>query len=129
MPDTNASFSPSRSERLQSQIDKLETLSHPQLDFSKLADFDVETEQLLSQTFGETDRKLETYKYATMGEAASLVNLPEAAQEASDQDTPQKAIQQRRQVLEGCLSELREVEDKETEALAGEDHEDPPGMS
>ena len=129
MPDTNASFSPSRSERLQSQIDKLETLSHPQLDFSKLADFDVETEQLLSQTFGETDRKLETYKYATMGEAASLVNLPEAAQEASDQDTPQKAIQQRRQVFEGCLSELREVEDKETEALAGEDHEDPPGMS
>lgn len=128
MPNTNASFSPSRSEQLQAQIDKLEALSQPQLDFNKLAAFDAETEQLLSQTFGASNKMLETYKYATMAEAETMVNLPEEAQEAPSQDLPQKAIQQRRQVLEGCLSEVKGVDNKEAEALTGEDHEDPPMM-
>jgi hypothetical protein len=72
---------------------------------------------------------LEAYRYATMAEAESVVNLPESAQEEAAQDLPKKAIQQRRQVLEGCRSEFEEVEVKEAQALAGEDHEDPPGMS
>ena len=64
--------------------------------------------------------------YATLAEAETLVNLPESAQEQSAQDLPKKAIQQRRQVLEGIISELHDVEGNETAALTGEDHEDPP---
>ena len=82
MPQTNASFSPmSRSEQLQAQIDKLEALGHQPIDARALADFDAETEQLLSRTFGVTNTRTETYKYATLAEAETMVNLPEEAQE------------------------------------------------
>jgi hypothetical protein len=52
--------------------------------------------------------------------------MPESAQEQSAQDLPKKALQQRRQVLEGIMSEFQDVEGKENEVLTGEDHEDPP---
>ena len=124
MPDTNSSFSPvTRAERFQSQMEKLEALSHGKMDVRTLAEFDAETEQLLTSTFGAINERIETYKYATMAEAESIVNLPESAQEVSAQDLPKKAIQQRRQVLEGCLSELQEAEVKEADVLTGEDHE------
>ena len=129
MPNTNSSFSPtSRSEKFQTLIDKLEVLGHQQINDRALAEFDAETEQLLSDTFGSESNRTETYKYATMAEAATMVNMPEEAQEASAQDLPRKALQQRRQLLEGCLSELREAESQEAEVLTGEDHEDPPMM-
>ncbi|MGQ0810802.1 MAG: hypothetical protein ACT4OO_06205 [Nitrospiraceae bacterium] len=130
MPNTNASFSPvSRSDQFQALIEKLEAISHRTAPADALAEFDTEAEELLTSTFGAANRQIETYKYATLAEAATLVNLPEAAQEASAQDLPKKAIQQRRQVLEGCLTELQESEAKEVEVLTGEDHEDPPGLS
>jgi hypothetical protein len=130
MPNTNASFSPlTRSQQFQTQIDKLEAMSRNPISPRELADFDTETEQLLLSTFGPETNRVETYKYATMAEAETLVNLPESAQEAPAQDLPKKALQQRRQVLEGCVSELREAEAKEAEVLSGEDHEDPPMMS
>jgi hypothetical protein len=47
------------------------------------------------------------------------VNLPESAQEESVQDLPRKAIQQRRQVLEGCLAELRSAKETEAAGLKG----------
>jgi len=129
MPNTNASFSPmTRSMRLQAQLEKLDGLS-PQAESRALAEFDTETEQLLSELFGATSQRLQTYKYATTAEAATMVNMPEPAQEGPSRDFPKKALQQRRQVLLGCLSEIQDAEAKEAEVLAGEDHEDPPGMS
>jgi hypothetical protein len=129
MPNTNSSFSPeSRTDKIQAQIDKLETFGHQQIDTRALAQFDAETEQLLSNTFGPESNRTETYKYATLAEAETMVNMPEEAQESPAQDLPKKALQQRRQVLEGCLSELRDAESKEAEVLTGEDHEDPPMM-
>ncbi|MCA9476987.1 MAG: hypothetical protein KC563_14450, partial [Nitrospira sp.] len=68
--------------------------------------YDTEVENLLAQTFGATHSYIETYKYATLGEAEALVNMPEAGQEAPSQDLPQKAIQQRRQLLQAILGEL-----------------------
>ena len=130
MPDLNPSFSSvSRSDLFQAQIDKLEALGHRPLNADVLNDFDAETEQLLTDTFGGSNRMVETYKYAAMGEAETMVNLPESAQEEVSQDVPKKALQQRRQVLEGCLSELHDAETREEKALAGEDREDPPMMS
>ena len=70
--------------------------------------------------------KLGGYKYASVGEAEAIVNLPESAQEPMAKDIPKTAIQQRRQVLLGILTEMEGLEDKEEEVLAGEDHEDPP---
>jgi hypothetical protein len=130
MPHTNASFSPmTRSKQLQMQIAKLETLGHQPIDACALAEFDVETEQLLSRTLGVKSTPLETYKYATLAKAETMVNLPAEAQEPLAQDLPKKALQQRRQVLEGCVSEMQAAESEEAEVLTGEDHEDPPSMS
>ncbi|WP_447985142.1 hypothetical protein [Nitrospira sp. Nam74] len=127
MPNTNSSFSPiTRITQLNAQLERLEALGHRQANEQELAQFDDEIEELLGRHFGPADARVEAYKYATLAEAETLVNLPESAQEQSAQDLPKKAIQQRRQVLEGILSELQEAEGKETVALTGEDHEDPP---
>jgi hypothetical protein len=130
MPNENASFAPEmRSDRIKAQIDKLEALCHHPEAAAALADFDEETEEILAVVFGAGSRRIETYKYATVGDAEMMVNMPEEAQEPFAQDVPLKAIQQRRQALQACLSDLEGSEDKEVEALAGEDHEDPPMMS
>ncbi|NUQ79634.1 MAG: hypothetical protein HUU21_39515 [Polyangiaceae bacterium] len=64
-----------------------------------------------------------------MGEAEAIVNLPESAQEPQTRDVPKKGLQQRRQLLLGILTDIEELEASEAEVLAGEDREDPPGMS
>jgi len=129
MANTNSSFGPvTRSDRFRSQMRKLESLARSS-DTRLLAQFDTETETLLIETFGTASENLEAYKYAIVGEAETMINLPESAQEAAAQDVPKKAIQQRRQVLEGCLTALKEAEAKEEQVLTGEDHEDPPVMS
>lgn len=127
MPNTNSSFAPlTRATQFQALIKKLEALGKRQADDKELAKFDEETEELLVRNFGESDARIEAYKYASLGEAETLVNLPESAQEQTAQDIPKKAIQQRRQVLEGVISELQSADKTEEKALTGEDHEDPP---
>ena len=86
----------------------------------------METEQILSDLYGKGHKYVESYKYASVGETEAMVNLPESAQEPMAKDIPKTAIQQRRQVLLGILTEMEGLEDKEEEVLAGEDHEDPP---
>ena len=73
---------------------------------SSVAEFDQTAERLISQVFGESSDLLEAYEYAQLGEAASLVNLPEEAQEPGAQDTDRESLQQRKRVLESCISEL-----------------------
>lgn len=130
MANLNPSFSPEkRSDHFRARIQKLEELGHSQADAKAWEKYDSETEKLLAQTFGATHSYMESYKYATLGEAEALVNMPESAQEALSQDLPQKAIQQRRQLLHAIVTELENLEKVEEEALAGEDHEDPPSMT
>jgi hypothetical protein len=116
-------------QQFEERIKILNGLGTGQSDPSTLADFDAETEQLIRSAYGKANDRLEAYRYATTAEAESVVNLPESAQEELAQDLPKKAIQQRRQVLEVCLSELRDEETREAAALTGEDREDPPMMS
>src|SRR5437588_11658772 len=108
-PEPNAHL-----QALQTQIQKLEVLSHRPLDSAVLARFDDETENLIKSLLGPLHPQMEAYKYAKLAEAAEMGNLPESAQEESAQDLPSKAIQPRRQVLEGCLAELHST--KETAA-------------
>lgn len=130
MPNTNASFTPeTRSHRIKVQLEKLEQLGHQSFPTPSVNSFDAETEDLLGSLYGKTHKYVEEYKYASLGEAEAIVNLPESAQEPQTRDIPKKALQQRRQILLGILSELESMEGKEEKALTGEDHEDPPGMS
>ena len=86
------------------QLKKLEALRHA-VDSSALEEFDEETEQLILQRFGEATNHLEAYELAMMGEAETIVNMPQSAQEDATQDLFHMSIEQRRQVLEGCLAD------------------------
>lgn len=118
-----------RSDTLKLQIEKLEGLAHHTVVNPTFEQFDTETEDLLSNIYGVNHRYVEAYKYATVGEAEALVNLPESAQEPLTRDIPKKGLQQRRQALQSILTELQELEAQEAEVLMGEDREDPPGPS
>ena len=127
MPNTNASFTPeSRSIRIKHQLDILTGMAPDPGVNPNFEQFDLETEQMLSELYGKGHKYVESYKYASVGEAEAMVNLPESAQEPMAKDIPKTAIQQRRQVLLGILSEMESLEGKEEEVLTGEDHEDPP---
>lgn len=127
MPNTNASFAPlSRTYRLEQQIQKLEVLMQEGAVSEALRTFDADTEQLLLNLNCQNGTWLESYKYATLGEAEAIVNLPESAQQAGVRDRFKKSLQQRRQVLLGCVGYLVEAEALENEVLRGEDREDPP---
>lgn len=127
MPNTNASFTPeSRSIRIKHQLDILTGMAPDPGVNPNFEQFDLETEQILSELYEKGHKYVESYKYASVGEAEAMVNLPESAQEPMAKDIPKTAIQQRRQVLLGILSEMESLEGKEEEVLTGEDHEDPP---
>ncbi len=73
---------------------------------SILEGFDLETERMISEVFGETSEMLEAYEHAQLGEAASLVNWPEEAQEGGAQGSDQESLHLRRRVMESCIAEL-----------------------
>ena len=108
MSNSNASFSPlQHAEQFRAQLEKLEKLGHAQVGSTNdWMEFDEETEKLLRQTFGDTHEYVEAYAMATLAEAEALVNMQESAQEPISQDLPQKAFQQRRQLLHVVLAEL-----------------------
>ena len=129
MPNTNASFSSfSRMDYVKQQLEKLEELSKAPVNIQELDQFDKETEQIIQRIDGGVD-KMAAYNLASRGEGEVLLNLPESAQEPTSRDWLQKSIQQRRQLLLGLLSEMEGLEKTEAEALTGEDHEDPPGLT
>jgi CBS domain-containing protein len=89
-----------------------------------LEEFDQAAERLISRLFGGSSEMLETYQYAKTGEASGLVNLPEEAQESGAHDTYRVSLQQRKSVLESCITELDNLRStsskrQESGALAG----------
>jgi hypothetical protein len=130
MAEVNSMYhAQSRSDTLKSQIDKLKSQAHHTAVNPTFDQFDAETEDILINIYGANHQYVESYKYATVGEAEALVNLPESAQEPLTRDIPKKGLQQRRQVLQSILTELQALEMQETDLLTGEDREDPPGPS
>ncbi|HMS82752.1 MAG TPA: hypothetical protein PKD12_03775 [Nitrospira sp.] len=132
MPNTNASFTPyTRSDALKEQLARLELLSsqdYTNANERDLMAFDIQTQSVLGRLYGEGHQYLELYKYATLGEAEALVNLPEAAQELPPTDSAKTRFQQRRQALHAMLTEMETLEAKEASVLTGEDREDPPSL-
>ena len=96
-------------ERLRQQLAKFQPLLSRRSTAGSLEEFDLATERLLGRVFGEASELLEAYEYAKLGEAASLVNLPEEAQESGAHDIPREALHQRKRVLESCISELEAI--------------------
>ena len=130
MTDVNSMYhAQSRSDALKSQIGKLESLAHHTAVNPAFDQFDADTEDILIKIYGANHQYVESYKYATVGEAEALVNLPESAQEPLARDIPKKGLQQRRQALQSVLTELQALEAQEADVLTGEDREDPPGPS
>lgn len=93
-------------ERLRQQLTRLKPFLTKRGRNLSWEEFDQETERLLSEIFGPASDMLETYKYAELGEAASLINLPEEAQEPGAQDVDRETLQQRKCVLDSCIAEL-----------------------
>lgn len=93
-------------ERLREQLARFKLFLSKAPSVTSLAEFDAATERLISQVFGESSQMLEAYEYAQLGEASSIVNLPEEAQEHGAQDLDRESLQQRKRVLESCISEL-----------------------
>ncbi|MBX3300689.1 MAG: hypothetical protein KF693_00580 [Nitrospira sp.] len=129
MPNTNASFAPfTRSDAIKNQLDILASMDNQDLSQRELESFDAQTQAVLARLYGEAHQYLEIFKYATLGEAEALVNLPESAQEPQSTDRFKTGLQQRRQALLGMLLEMQALEAQETKVLAGEDREDPPSV-
>lgn len=126
---TEANSTQSRSDGLKAQIEKLEGLAHHSVVNPTFDQFDADTEDMLIKIYGANHQYVESYKYATVGEAEAMVNLPQSAQEPTSRDIPKKGLQQRRQVLQSILTDLEPLEAQETDSLTGEDREDPPGPS
>lgn len=93
-------------DRLRDRLARLEPFMVSTTGAVELEDFDTETERVIAEAFGSTSDKLETYYYAQLGEAASLLNLQEEAPEGSHDDVGRESLRQRRRVLESCVWEL-----------------------
>ena len=93
-------------DRLRDQLARLAPFLSTPPSASALAEVDAATERLISDVFGEASDKIETYEYAQLGEAASMLNLQEEAREGSEEDTERESLRQRRRVLESCIWEL-----------------------
>ncbi len=93
-------------DRFRTQLARLEPLLIGPATSDSLEEFDAATERVIAEAFGSTSDKLETYYYAQLGEAASMLNLQEEAPEGSHDDLGRESLRQRRRVLESCLWEL-----------------------
>lgn len=95
--------------RLRHQIAQFQPFLSRKKPSLSLTDFDAASERLISRVFGEASELLEAYEYAKLGEAGGLVNLPEEAQESGARDIDRESLQQRKRVLECCISTLQSI--------------------
>ena len=93
-------------ERLRQQLDIVKSFLVGKETGSSLADFDLTTEQMISEVLGRSSEMVEAYAYAQLGEATSWVYLPQEAPEGGAHDTDQDALLQRKRVLENCIADL-----------------------
>ena len=103
-------------ELLRQQVVRLEPFLSRRRPTTPLAEFDAATERLISRVFGEASELLEAYEYAKLGEAASLLNLQEEAQESGAHDLERESLQQRKRVIESCVSTLEGIRNTKVNA-------------
>jgi CBS domain-containing protein len=96
-------------DRLRQQVLRFQTFLSRRQPASSLAEFDAAAERLITRVFGETSELLGAYAYAKLGEASSLINMQEEAQEGGARDIERESLHQRKRVLESCISELESL--------------------
>ena len=90
-------------ERFKQQLVKFQPFLSRKRGAASLEDFDESAEELIGQVFGAASDESEAYILAKTAESALL---PEEAQESGTHNVERESLQQRRQVLESCLTDL-----------------------
>ncbi len=93
-------------DRLRGQLAAFDSLAARGKPGAALDEFDAAALKLIGAVFGESSDWVEAYELARSGEAGSLLNLEDEAQEPNGQDQQREAIRQRRRVLETCVWKL-----------------------
>lgn len=92
--------------RLREQVARLTPFITHNSPSSGLEEFDLVTERLIVDLFGEASEKFDAYELAQLGESSSLVNVLEEAQESGVRDREHESLHLRRRMLESCIAEL-----------------------
>ena len=109
-------------ERLKKQLVQFQPFLSRRKTALSLEEFDAVTERLIGRVFGEISELLEAYEYAKLGEAASLVNLPEEAQESGARNIDRESLHQRKSILESCISKLEAIQNSKAPTEIGRAH-------
>ena len=94
-------------ERLRQQLTTLKPFLVTEPSSSTLAEFDIATEELISEVFGSASPMVDAYEYAQLGEATGMVNLAGEAPESVAHATERESLKQRQRILEICLGDLQ----------------------
>lgn len=93
-------------QRLRDRMEKLKTFVMGDQSSTPIEEFDLATEELITDVFGSASPMIDAYEYAQLGEAGGLVNLTEEAPENITLDTNRDSLRQRQRVLESCVADL-----------------------
>ena len=93
-------------ERLRSQLSILKGYLRTEPSSEELLEYDSKTVDLISDILGSSSPMIEGYEYATVGEAAGLMNWPDEAPEGVTHESERENLRQRLRVLESCLADL-----------------------
>ncbi len=93
-------------ERLRSQLSVVKGYLRAEPSSEDLLEYDSTTVDLISEVLGSSSPLIEAYEYATVGEAAGLMNWPDEAPEGMTHESERENIRQRLRVLEVCIADL-----------------------
>ncbi|WP_454062597.1 CBS domain-containing protein [Candidatus Nitrospira salsa] len=93
-------------ERLRTQLTTLKGYLRTEPSSEDLLEFDSKTVDLISDILGSSSPMIEGYEYATVGEAAGLMNWPDEAPEGMTHESERENIRQRLRILESCVADL-----------------------
>ncbi|MGB0909001.1 MAG: cyclic nucleotide-binding/CBS domain-containing protein [Nitrospirales bacterium] len=93
-------------ERLRSQLNVVKGYLRAEPSSEDLLEYDSTTVDLIGEVLGSSSPMIEAYEYATVGEAAGLMNWPDEAPEGMTHESERENIRQRLRILESCVSDL-----------------------
>lgn len=93
-------------ERLRNQLSVLKGYLRAEPSSEDLLEYDSTTEDLISEILGSSSPMIEAYAYATVGEAAGLMNWPDEAPEGMTHESERENLRQRLRILESCVADL-----------------------
>ena len=93
-------------ERLRKQLSELKNFLRAEPSPEDLLEFDSMSVDLIENILGSSSPMIEAYEYATVGEAAGLMNWPDEAPEGMTHESERENLRQRLRILESCVADL-----------------------